>query len=384
MIPSRNSGAGPGLGLAFSPDGKTVATPVAGTNGDPSTLNLWDVASGREARRIELPAQPGILGFVFAPDGRTLATENMDWTVTLWEVASGKQRVRLGQPIAARRQASAYDYVVIDFNGAASSSAAPVTSVAIAFAPNGRTLAARGPDHSVRVWDVASGKAIGQMEGHNGTVLAVAPSADGKMLASGSSDTTILVWDFTRMRPAPRPQAALLPAKQVESLWADLAGADAARAYRSIERLVTALGQVVPLLRERLRPAEPVEAGKLEQWLADLGSDSFRRRQQATAALEKQGELAMPALSKLLAEQLPLETRRRVEQLLDKMTRRPLTAEQLRLVRAVEVLEQLDTALARQVLTTLARGAVGALATREAQAALDRLKRRSSAPAVVE
>ena len=63
----------------------------------------------------------------------------------------------------------------------------------------------------------------------------------------------------------------------------------------------------------------------------------------------------------------------RVEDLLDKLTGGVLTAEQLRLVRAVEALERMSTPEAREVLRNLAGGAAGALLTREARAALDRL-----------
>ena len=72
--------------------------------------------------------------------------------------------------------------------------------------------------------------------------------------------------------------------------------------------------------------------------------------------------------------------RRVIEQLLEKLSGKVLTAEQIRVVRAVETLEQSGSSEARQLLETLAKGAPGALPTREAQAALDRLNRlRSSA-----
>ena len=65
----------------------------------------------------------------------------------------------------------------------------------------------------------------------------------------------------------------------------------------------------------------------------------------------------------------------RVEPLLEKLTSGDLSDEQVRIVRAIEVLEKLGTSDARQLLDTLAQGAPGALQTRQAQTALDRLKR---------
>src|SRR5262249_49754104 len=138
-------------------------------------------------------------------------------------------------------------------------------------------------------------------------------------------------------------------------------------------RLAQSPGQVVPLLGTRLRPAEAANPKDVRQWIADLDNPRFQVRQRATRSLEKLGDLAVPVLTKVLTSQPPLETRRRVEQLLDGLTGRALSNEQLQLVRAVEVLERIGTPEARQVLSTLTHGAAGALPTREAEAALNRL-----------
>jgi hypothetical protein len=173
--------------------------------------------------------------------------------------------------------------------------------------------------------------------------------------------------------PPARPQPGELAAREVEALWADLAGDDAGKAWQGIQKLAESPAKVVPLFRERLRPEAVVEAKKLLQWISDLDSEDFSARQKATDELEKLGELAVPALNKLLADPPSLESRRRAEQLLEKVRAQTLSADQLRLVRAVEVLERVGGAEVRRVLEGLAKGAEGALPTREARAALYRL-----------
>ena len=157
------------------------------------------------------------------------------------------------------------------------------------------------------------------------------------------------------------------------SLWGDLAHDDAAKALNSVLKLTAAPRQSVPLLSERLKPAARIHPRKIAGWIGDLESEKYAVRQAAAANLLKIGEQAVPALRKVLASSPPLETRKRVEELLEKLTGGTLTAEQLRLIRAVEALERIGTPEARQVLRTLAQGAPGALPTREAETALNRL-----------
>jgi hypothetical protein len=139
--------------------------------------------------------------------------------------------------------------------------------------------------------------------------------------------------------------------------------------------LTAAPAQAVPFLRARVRPVLPVDPRTLERLTADLASEKFRERERAVKGLEELTDLAVPALERIRAGNPSLETRRRAEQLLARLTGLTLSPARLRLVRAVEVLELAGTAEARQMLVALAQGAPEALATREAQAALVRLAR---------
>ena len=52
-------------------------------------------------------------------------------------------------------------------------------------------------DHSVRVWDAASGALLTALQGHSNTIRFITVSSDGRLAASGSDDRTICLWDLT-------------------------------------------------------------------------------------------------------------------------------------------------------------------------------------------
>jgi hypothetical protein len=166
---------------------------------------------------------------------------------------------------------------------------------------------------------------------------------------------------------------------ELQGLWADLASDDGVRAYRAMWATVAAAHHVVPFLGQRLRPVQPADKQRLARLIADLDSDRFAVRDQAAKELERFGELAEPALRQAL--QVPgvsLELRRRLEPLLAKLLRPVTDPQQLQALRAIEALEHIGTVEARRVLVNLAKGAPEARVTQEANAALERLAKRST------
>jgi predicted NACHT family NTPase len=67
--------------------------------------------------------------------------------------------------------------------------------LAAAFHPDGKRIASAGKDRAIWLWDPASGQEVARLPGHTNYVWSLAFSPDGKTLVSGSGDTTVRLWD---------------------------------------------------------------------------------------------------------------------------------------------------------------------------------------------
>jgi hypothetical protein len=162
-----------------------------------------------------------------------------------------------------------------------------------------------------------------------------------------------------------------LTARQVETLWEELANSDAVVAYKAIWALASAPERTIALLKERAQPLAPIDEKQAEGFIKDLDSDRFAVREQASKGLEGLGEAAESIMQKTLKGNPTLEVRRRLEHLLQRL---PLGPKQLQMLRATEVLEQIGSPGAREVLERLADGMPEARLTLEARASLERLR----------
>jgi hypothetical protein len=201
-------------------------------------------------------------------------------------------------------------------------------------------------------------------------------SPDGKTLFSGGNDTTILAWDVMALTRREPVAAKRLTPEELEGLWEDLGSLDTQKANRALRTLAAAPAQAPRFLTERRRPVDTADPKVVVQHIADLDDDSFVVREKATQALEKLGSRIEPALRKALASQPSPEAARRLKALLEQVPSSFLSQEDLRWVRALEVLEAISTAEARAALETFAKGAPGTYVTEEAKASLERLARR--------
>jgi hypothetical protein len=186
-------------------------------------------------------------------------------------------------------------------------------------------------------------------------------------------DGTLLVWDLSELAKSSQPRTARLSAEDLKHLWDDLRSDDAGTAFQARTKLVGAPDQAAALLSEHVRPAEPPDPKRIEELLADLDSDKSATRDAAGKELQSLAEQIEPILRRTLDGQPSPEVRKRIEALLAGPRAAP-TSEQLRTLRAIQILEAIATPPACEVLKKLAAGAEWAPETREAKAAPGRIR----------
>jgi WD40 repeat protein len=381
--------------VALSPDGKTLALTIShGT-----AVTLIDPATGKELRRLK-GLEPWVVQAAFAPDGATLILLCSDYSVQVWDIARGKKLrslpplapfvhgagagiVRLAAETAAlspdgRWLAHACQGSLSLFQVASGERLYQVKTLPadaaglIAFAPDGRTLAWASPHTpAVHLVEVATGQERRQFSGHQGRVRCLTFSTDSKLLISGSEDTTSVIWDLLKLAEQRAGESAPL-----DECWEDLAAGDAGRAYRAMCRLAAVPAQAVPYLEKHLPTVRGVDEKHVARLIADLDSPEFKVREKAARELDNLEAVGIPIYRKALEQEPSAEVRRRLEGLVKKHATWVGCPERVRVVRAVEVLEIIGTAPAREVLTRLAGGSPEARLTEEAQAALRRLAQR--------
>jgi hypothetical protein len=249
----------------------------------------------------------------------------------------------------------------------------------IEFSPDGKILASASRE-DLRLWEVATGKCVYRLpapapfSATDGVAFTThfSFSPDGRTIATALRDSTILIWDVApgyRRTSGPKTK---LSGKTLEQLWADLAGEDAAAAYRAMWTLAASPEQAVGFLKEHLKPAGD-NSRPIQKLVADLGDEKFAVRQAAFLELKKLDIEMEPILRRSLG-QATEEMRRRVESLLAMPPGIVRGRDVLRGYRAIQILEYVGTPQARQLLENLSQGAAGARHTIEAKASLERLK----------
>ena len=191
---------------------------------------------------------------------------------------------------------------------------------ALAFAPDGRTLASGGQhDDVVHIWEVCTGGERYRHIGHQGQLDCAAYSPNGKLLATGSMDTTVLIWN-AKKRSQINPPTKPWTKKKLQSIWSDLASENAQTGYRAIQALLNNPAQAMPLLQKHLQPIPTPSEKHVLLHIKNLDSENFQIRTKANRELEQCGEAIEEALRTALLKKQKLETDQRIRRLLMKIT----------------------------------------------------------------
>jgi WD40 repeat protein/tRNA A-37 threonylcarbamoyl transferase component Bud32 len=194
--PAMRSSQGGWEGVDFSPDGRTLA--IAGGDG---RVELWDVVTRKKLRELTDPAaatsgEPALSAVSYSPDGSVIASGAQQANhVTLWAAASGQV---IGRPIITNPPGS----------GAQS----------IAFSPDSRRIAVPGAPGTVGIWEVATGRRVGEPLEIGSGVVDAAIFADGgrTLIASDDSGSVFMVDVGTGRRVGPRLSVGSKPAGSLD------------------------------------------------------------------------------------------------------------------------------------------------------------------------
>lgn len=276
---------GPNLSLGASGDGRLL---MSVSHNRDTVLRLFDVRKQSELGRLEGAKKP-LRSAAIAADGRTVAGTD-GGTVLAWEMISGQLVHQLGTP--HRR------------------------IFAVAFSPDGRYLATAGLDKTARVWELATGEEVAKFTGHTGLITTLCFGDDSQTLATGGTDRTAFIWDVAGLLQS-KIAGDSLSEERLNSVWQDLGGYDAKRAYLAMGTAWELDDQVLPYLRERVEAImKPAQNKRIQKLIRDLDDDDSLVRDRASLELRKLRQVAKPVLIKVMNETPSLEVRLRIHSIL--------------------------------------------------------------------
>jgi cytochrome c len=199
---------GPIVGLALSPDGKTLAS----ASWDRS-VRLW-LLGGGTPRVLEGHSQ-NVNGVAFMPDGRRLVSAGYDASLRIWPLHHGEQAVTRSLPAPLNSVVVAPDGEIVT-GGAdgkiyflsprgevlADLKVSTVPVIAVAISPNGALVAAAGVKGSVAIIDRKKRDLVRTLVGPGLPVWSVAFFPDNRTLLTGGTDRIVRRWDTTSGEPA--------------------------------------------------------------------------------------------------------------------------------------------------------------------------------------
>jgi WD40 repeat protein len=357
--------------VELSPDGGQLATLIehvwqrkeGGRYGDEGAVELWDPKTGKRIHRLIDDCRWGKA--MFTPEGNLLFNGGGKLHPRGDAAVPLEGQIYLIDPQSGRLLRSFEKAPVLP-------SAVNSSSQTMGISPDGRTVFRGGSDGTIHLYETATGKIRRSLARHRGSVMSIAVTADGKRLLTSSWDLTALVWDISLAGFAAK-QAGPLTAEEQAKVWGKLLDADAGASYQAMATLAAHPKIAVALVAAGVkRVTKSPDDATLDRLVAELGDDKFAVRERAARELDELGDEVATGIRARLAKAPPLETQRRLTQFLNKHDRP--TAKHLRDLRAVEIMEQLNTPASRAVLADLAQGAANSRLTRAAAQSLGRLK----------
>jgi WD40 repeat protein len=189
------------IAAAFTPDGKRLIS--FSLDGG---MRFWDAATGAPQGEAQAPRDSYSAG-AFSADGRWFAGGTSGGNLHLYNIALKKAALKLQPGSGVRAVAFSPDGKTLaaalgnstvrlfaTADGKSGASASNVEGNGLAFSPDGSRIAVAGHDGEVKLIDAASMQVVASLKGHGRTVRSVCFLPDGRSVVSGSFDKTVRIW----------------------------------------------------------------------------------------------------------------------------------------------------------------------------------------------